>query len=70
MTAWADAHSATLNVNLGTSYTIKSLTNGTEYEVQVRATNAKGDGAWSDTASATPADTAPDFGSESVENQK
>ena len=38
----------------GTSRTISSLTNGSEYEVQVRAANAKGDGAWSASARATP----------------
>ena len=38
-------------------YTIESLTNGTVYDIQVRAVNAEGDGAWSDTASGTPANT-------------
>ena len=38
----------------GTSRTISSLTNGSTYEVQVRAVNAKGDGAWSNTATAVP----------------
>ena len=38
----------------GTSRTLSSLTNGSEYEVQVRAANAKGDGAWSTSARATP----------------
>ena len=38
----------------GTSRTLSSLTNGSEYEVQVRAANAKGDGAWSSSARATP----------------
>ena len=38
----------------GTSRTISSLTNGQTYEVQVRAVNAKGDGAWSNTATAVP----------------
>ena len=37
-------------------YTITGLTNGTEYDVQVRAVNSNGDGTWSDTTSATPAD--------------
>ena len=37
-------------------YTIAGLTNGTEYDVQVRAVNSNGDGTWSDTTSATPAD--------------
>ena len=38
-----------------TSTSIDSLTNGTAYDVQVRATNEHGDGPWSPTASATPA---------------
>ncbi len=36
------------------TYTITELTNGTEYTVQVRAVNAKGNGAWSESAAATP----------------
>ena len=42
---------------LGTStlaYEITQLTNGTEYEVQVQATNAAGDSAWSDSSKAKP----------------
>ena len=35
-------------------YEITGLTNDTEYDVQVRAVNAKGDGAWSETATGTP----------------
>ena len=38
-----------------TSTSIGSLTNGTAYDVQVRATNEHGDGPWSPTTSATPA---------------
>ncbi len=37
----------------GTSYTIPSLTNGTTYDVQVRAVNAVGDGDWSLSATRT-----------------
>ena len=37
-----------------TSATISSLTNNTAHDVRVAAVNASGDGAWSDTASATP----------------
>ena len=39
-----------------TAAPIKSLTNGTKYEVQVRATNANGVGPWSAAGSATPVD--------------
>ena len=37
-----------------TSYTITGLTNGTSYEVQVRAVSEVGGGAWSETATGTP----------------
>ena len=36
------------------STTIESLTNGQSYQVQVRATNSAGPGAWSDAVTATP----------------
>ena len=35
-------------------YTITGITNGTEYDVQVRAVNSAGDGTWSDTVTGTP----------------
>ena len=35
-------------------YVISNLTNATEYDVQVRAVNSTGDGAWSDTETGTP----------------
>ena len=35
-------------------YVISSLTNATEYDVQVRAVNSAGDGAWSGTVTGTP----------------
>ena len=44
------------HVGTGTSVTITGLTNGQEYQLQVRAENSKGDGAWSALASGTPAD--------------
>ena len=37
------------------SYTIESLTGGTQYDVQVRAVNAAGAGPWSATVTGTPA---------------
>ena len=40
-------------------YTITGLTNGTEYDVQVRAVNSNGDGTWSATEIETPALPAP-----------
>ena len=40
-------------------YTITGLTNGTEYDIQVRAVNSNGDGTWSDTKTGTPALPAP-----------
>ena len=39
----------------GTSHIITGLINGSGYSVQVRARNVRGDGAWSDSATATPA---------------
>ncbi len=41
-------------------YTISGLIGGVQYDVQVRAVNADGDGLWSDTATGTPTtDTSP-----------
>ncbi|MCY4518350.1 MAG: fibronectin type III domain-containing protein [Acidimicrobiaceae bacterium] len=48
--AWrARSHSGTAQVS-----TITGLTNGTTYEVQLRASNSNGAGPWSDAATATP----------------
>ena len=50
--SWTDS---TDNVsNTGGTFTIGSLTNGTEYTVQVRGVNSDGEGAASDAKSATP----------------
>ena len=50
VSTWTDAnHSGT-----GTTKTISSLTNGTTYHVQVRATNSVGDSSWSGSVSGTP----------------
>ena len=56
------------------SATIGSLAENTSYDVQVRATNAEGTGAWSDSGSgATDANAAPSFSSsaafDAAENQ-
>ena len=48
--AWAQYTTTT-----STSITIRSLTNGTSYEVRVQATSSAGPSAWSDPASTTPA---------------
>ena len=46
------------------SHSITGLVNGTVYSVRVRATTGGGDGAWSDTATGTPA--APDLWVENI----
>ncbi len=54
-TGWVDArHSGT-----DLSHWISGLTNGTTYNVRVRAVNSLGAGAWSATASAAPVSAAP-----------
>ncbi|MGI9513880.1 MAG: fibronectin type III domain-containing protein [Anderseniella sp.] len=45
---------AAINNAAAMSYTIPNLTNGTSYQVRVRAANAQGDGGWSSPAIATP----------------
>ena len=45
----------------GLQYTISSLDDDVEYDVQVRAVNDQGDGAWSATVSETPSSDAPYF---------
>ena len=44
----------------GTSYTVDDLTNGVMYNIQVRAVNRAGSGAWSATFSETPRNLPPD----------
>ena len=51
-TGWDAANRQTTST--ATSATIPSLTNNTAYTVRVAAVNASGDGAWSDTVTATP----------------
>ncbi len=53
-----------------TSHTVTGLTNGTAYVFQIRAVNAGGPGAASDTTTATPVtDLMPDFGTATVADQ-
>ena len=47
---WSDAS----HTGVGTAHTVTGLTNGEEYEFEVRAENAAGEGGWSDSATATP----------------
>ena len=49
---WTVRHNAWRSGDL--RYTITNLTNATEYDVQVRAVNSAGDGAWSGTETGTP----------------
>ena len=49
---WTVRDNAWRSGDLG--YTIRNLTNATEYDVQVRAVNRAGDGHWSDTETGTP----------------
>ena len=57
--AWTDRSGET-NSDTATAVTITGLTNGTAYQVQVRATNSVGDGVWSASTSGVPATQAPD----------
>ena len=64
---WTDIHGSGAST---TSHTVTELTNGTAYVFQVRALNAGGPGAASDTATATPVtDLMPDFGTATVADQ-
>ncbi len=55
---WSEWNASNTSTTL--SATIDSLTNGTKYQVQVRAANSVGDGAWSTAGAATPAPQPPD----------
>ena len=50
---WTEVDNAWTSGDL--QYTLGGLSNGTGYDVQVRAVNDEGDGPWSDTATGTPA---------------
>ncbi len=55
--AWTSLDDAAANAtDTSTTATITGLTNGTEYEVQVRAQNANGEGFWSASVRGTPGD--------------
>ena len=52
--SWTEEQDAWTSGDL--EYTLSGLSNGTEYDVQVRAVNANGDGAWSTTVTGIPDD--------------
>ena len=54
--SWTNRSGET-NGDTATSADLTGLTNGTAYQVQVRAANARGESAWSQSAQATPATT-------------
>ena len=49
---WSEEQDAWTSGDL--EYTVSGLSNGTEYDVQVRAVNTNGDGAWSTTVTGIP----------------
>ena len=51
---WTVVDDAWTSTNGALAYTISGLTGDVQYDVQVRAVNAGGDGLWSDTATGTP----------------
>ena len=53
---WTEREAIWTSGNL--QYTLSGLTNGIEYDIQVRAVNAVGNGSWSATATGTPQTTA------------
>ena len=53
---WTEREAIWTSGNL--QYTLSGLTNGIEYDIQVRAVNAVGNGSWSATAAGTPQTTA------------
>ncbi len=59
VSGWTDAIQGLITDGAGASMTITGLTNGTSYDVQVRAHNSVGDSDWSSSASATPTDQKP-----------
>ena len=52
---WTVALSVWITGDSDLEFTLSGLTNGTRYDVQVRAVNANGNGSWSATVSAKPA---------------
>ena len=57
--SWTDRTGETA-ADTATKVTLSGLTNATAYQVQVRASNSVGDGAWSPSAQAAPAPQPPD----------
>ena len=53
-TVWTDIPDSAPGEDNAVSYTVTGLDNGTEYSFQIRAVNSAGDGAASDSESATP----------------
>ena len=51
---WTVVDNAVTTTSGALTYTISSLTNGTSYDVQVRAVRGSDDGSWSDTVVGTP----------------
>ena len=51
---WTETHDAWTTGGGDLVYALRGLANDTEYDVQVRAVNANGDGEWSMTATGTP----------------
>ena len=51
---WTEVENIWRTVDGELEYDLRRLTNGTEYDVQVRGVNGEGDGAWSATITGTP----------------
>ena len=51
---WTEVGNVWRTVDGELEYDLRGLTNGTEYDVQVRGVNGEGDGAWSATITGTP----------------
>ncbi len=70
--AWTPLDDTGVNAaGMRTTTTIGGLTNGTMYQVQVRAQNRNGEGAWSTSAEGTPSasNLVPTFGTMTIDDQ-